>query len=287
MTEYTIIPKKLPPRSSIIYDQKIPKIIWQTMKTNQVPVIIKNYVDTWLIQNPEYEYRFYDDEDILAFFKNEFPEFLEGYKKLKYGASKADLWRYLIIYKYGGIYADMDCLCKTPMRKWIDPSALYVTQFGINKDLCQWLIISVPHNPIFIKAAYKSLENIEKSNHTVSHYGFKYAENRILISEETPLLTFNDEVLALAGPPVLQQVAEECYREGLLEKILPETQVVCVSNPIDSCQMNGNVSHGSGENKAYLKGLKLLHLPHYNGFRKKLRAKIKSFYSKIFLKGRK
>ena len=68
MTEYTIIPKKLPPRSSIIYDQKIPKIIWQTMKTNQVPVIIKNYVDTWLIQNPEYEYRFYDDEDILAFF---------------------------------------------------------------------------------------------------------------------------------------------------------------------------------------------------------------------------
>ena len=201
MTEFITIPNVLPPRLKIDYEQKIPKIIWQTMKTNRVPLFMKDYIDTWTDKNPEYEYRFYNDEDILAFLKNDFPDFLEGYKKLKYGASKADIWRYLTIYKYGGVYADMDCLCKTPLRKWINPSALYVTQLGINKNLCQWLIISIPQNPIFLKAAYRSLENIDKKRYKTSHYGFSYTNNLISISDNTRLLTFNDEVLALAGDP--------------------------------------------------------------------------------------
>lgn len=274
MRGFATLPKILTARLPMEYEQKIPKVIWQTMKTNRVPVLMKNYVDTWLTQNPEYEYRFYDDEDILNFLTNEFPEFLEGYKELKFGASKADLWRYLIIYKHGGIYADMDCICNNSLRKWLDPSALFVTQLGINKDLCQWLIISVPGNPLFLKTAEKSLENILKKNYKASHYGFKYGDNKLSISDNTPLLTFNHDVLGLAGPPVLQQTAEECYRNGLLDKILPSTQVVCVSGRSISCQMNGNVSHGSGGNKAYRSGLRSLNIPHYNRFFTRIKRKL-------------
>ncbi|MFV9958384.1 MAG: glycosyltransferase [Francisella endosymbiont of Hyalomma scupense] len=32
------------------------------------------------------------------------PEALESYQKLTVGAAKADLWRLIAIYKYGGIY---------------------------------------------------------------------------------------------------------------------------------------------------------------------------------------
>ena len=67
MTEYVLIPKVLPARSSMEYNQKIPAIIWQTLKTNQVPVSVKDYADTWMTHNPEYEYRFHDDNDILDF----------------------------------------------------------------------------------------------------------------------------------------------------------------------------------------------------------------------------
>ena len=56
--DYTIIPKVLTARDKMEYDQKIPKIIWQTMKTNQVPALLKDYADTWIEKNPEYEYRF-------------------------------------------------------------------------------------------------------------------------------------------------------------------------------------------------------------------------------------
>ena len=117
-------------------------------------------------------------------FKNDFPDYLEGYKKIKYGASKADLWRYLIIYKFGGVYADMDCRCINPLRQWIDPKAAFATQLGINKDLCQWLIISVPENPIFLRAAQMTLRNIEQNNTRAVHHGFEFTENKLVIAGE-------------------------------------------------------------------------------------------------------
>lgn len=277
MTEFITIPNVLPPRLKIDYEQKIPKIIWQTMKTNRIPLLMKDYIDTWTDKNPEYEYRFYNDEDIKKFLKNNFPQYFEGYNKIKYGASKADLWRYLIIYKFGGVYADMDCECINPLREWVKPSSEYVTQLGINKDICQWLIISTPGNPIFLKAAEKSLDNINNDTIKAAHYGFKFTNNKLLISEDTPLLNFNDNVLALAGPPVLQQVAEECYKNGSLLNILPFTQITCVSGSTVSCQMNGNVSHGSGGNKAYKKALRLLKIPHYNSFFTRLKRKVYSY----------
>ena len=68
MTQFANIPKFLSARNSSEYEQKIPKIIWQTMKTNQVPLFMKNYADSWIELNPEYEYRFYDDNDIIDVF---------------------------------------------------------------------------------------------------------------------------------------------------------------------------------------------------------------------------
>lgn len=277
MTELAIIPKLLVARDKMEYVQKIPKIIWQTMKTNEVPVFMKNYADSWIDLNPEYEYRFCDDGDIIDFLKADFPEYLDGYHKLKYGASKADLWRYLIMYKYGGVYADIDCKCITPLRDWIEPESVFVTQLGTNKDICQWLIISVPRNPVFLKAAQRTLQNSKNNNYKASYYGFEISGNKLALGENTPLIKFNHEVLGLSGPPVLQEAAEECFREGLLSSILPFTQIVCVSGAT-SCQMNGNVAHDTGDME-YKKSYKSLKLTHYNNRLQRLKRRIEGFFN--------
>lgn len=276
MTEFGKIPKVLPTRDSMEYEQKIPKIIWQTMKTNLVPVFIKSYAYSWIEMNPEYEYRFHDNNDILDFLKNDFPEFLKGYNNLKYGASKADLWRYLVIYKYGGVYADIDCMCINPLREWIDKDKSFVTALGTNKDICQWLIISEPKNPIFLRAAQKTIRNSQNQNALSSHYGFEYIEKQLIIRETEQLSKFNHPVLALSGPPVLQSAAEECFREGLLSAILQFTQVVCVSGST-SCQMNGNVRHDTG-NQDYKNSYKALHLKHYNSRWERMKRNIGQFF---------
>ena len=264
MPKYVLIPKILEPRESMNYRQKIPKIIWQTMKTSRIPVIMSDNANTWIGKNPEYEYRLFDDTDILNFIQKEFPAYLKAYKKIKYGASKADLWRYLIIYKYGGVYADIDCRCIIPLREWIHPDAEIVTQLGINKDLCQWLIISVPQNPIFLKAAQKSLQHINNNICIAEYSGFEFQNEKLTIRKNEPLIKVNHKIMSLAGPPVLQMAAEDCLREGSIESILQYTQVLCVSAKT-SCQMNGNVTHDSG-NSEYKKALNMLNTRHYDGF---------------------
>jgi mannosyltransferase OCH1-like enzyme len=276
MTEFGIIPKVLTPRHSMEYKQKIPKIIWQTMKTNEVPVFMKSYADSWIQLNPEYEYRFFDDNDIVDFLKKGFPEYLEGYQNLKYGASKADLWRYLIIYKYGGVYADIDCMCINPLRTWVDKDAKYVTALGTNNDICQWLIITVPNNPIFLRAAQKTLENSENNNSLSSYYGFEYLDKKLLIRDNKRILKFKHSVLGMSGPPVLQQEAEKCFQDGLLSEILPFTQVVCTSGAF-SCEMKGNVRHDTGIEE-YKKSLDSLKLNHYNDRWEKIKRNIKEIF---------
>ncbi len=277
MAQFVTIPKKLDPRTSPKCVQKIPKIIWQTMNTNRLPILLKSYIDTWINLNPEYEYRFFDDTDILDFLKTDFPDYLEGYRRLKFGASKADLWRYLIIYKYGGVYADIDSKCIKPLCEWVNPNASFVTQLGVNKDICQWLILSIPRNSIFLRAAEKTLQNQEKNNKEISYYGFESKDKRLTFRKNTIPIKVKHEILALSGPPVLQKAAEECFDEGLISQIMDQTQLVCVSGAT-SCQMNGNVKHDTGD-QGYKSSYKLLHLKHYNSGLQRIRTKLLRLFS--------
>ncbi|RJP81961.1 MAG: hypothetical protein C4522_04390 [Desulfobacteraceae bacterium] len=260
LSEYSMIPGHVPASGKPDYFQKIPKVIRQTMKSNHVPSIMKDFSDSWMENNPEYEYRFYDDDAVVNFIRSDFPQFLKGYQKIRYGASRADLWRYLVIYQFGGVYADLDCRCLFPLRTWINPDSEYVTQLGVNHDICQWLIISVPKNPIFLRAAEKSIQNIENNRTYCEYRGFESRDRKIEI-RNAPLIKVSDHVMGLAGPPILQAAAEECLADGSLDGILPFTQVVCSSRG-KSCQMNGNVLHDHGH-PAYRKALKTLKTPHY------------------------
>jgi hypothetical protein len=52
---------------------------------------------SWTTLNPEYVYHLFDQTGQDTTFPAK-----------EYGASKADLWRYLIMFQYGGVYADLD-----------------------------------------------------------------------------------------------------------------------------------------------------------------------------------
>ena len=98
----------------------IPKQIFQTFKTAQLPWITKFHIKKMLKKNPEYEYHFYDDERVQKFFKEEFPpEYSKAYNRLTIGAAKADFFRYAILYKKGGVYLDVDSGINIPLNQLI------------------------------------------------------------------------------------------------------------------------------------------------------------------------
>lgn len=90
----------------------IPKIIWQTHEWDyqDLPEVFKKTSYTWKNLNPEWEYRYFSGKDREDFISEHYPFLKETYlNPIK--TRQADIWRYCVIHKFGGVYADMDSVC--------------------------------------------------------------------------------------------------------------------------------------------------------------------------------
>lgn len=87
---------------------KIPKIIHQTWKTDDVPKKWLSYQK--IVQNlhPDWEYKLWTDKDNDEFVRKEFPELYDIYNGFSKNIMRADVIRYLIMDKIGGLYLDLD-----------------------------------------------------------------------------------------------------------------------------------------------------------------------------------
>lgn len=86
----------------------IPKIIHLTYKNHNIPDVWKNTIQVWKEKHPEWEVRFWTDDDNRKLIKTKYPDFLQIYDSYEYGIQRADVIRYYILYTYGGLYSDMD-----------------------------------------------------------------------------------------------------------------------------------------------------------------------------------
>lgn len=146
------VPKYMRARIRAEVKQKIPRVIFQTHETNVLPQRMLDSCSSWLEKNPEYDYIFFDKNDRLKFITKYFDKkILNIYNALSHGAIKADLFRFCYLYKYGGIYSDIDQVCLKPLSSVIDPEDHLVTGLCKKKTSPhQSLLISAPKNPIFL-----------------------------------------------------------------------------------------------------------------------------------------
>ena len=93
---------------------QIPKIIHQIFegRNGETPSdFLLTLSQTWKEHNPEWEYMFWDYKKIDQFLGDYFTQFIEKYHSFKYDVQRWDAIRYLILYQFGGLYADLDYEC--------------------------------------------------------------------------------------------------------------------------------------------------------------------------------
>ena len=91
----------------------IEKNIFQSWHTKQLHPLVQQKINSFKELNSDYSYYLYDDNDMDDFVNQHFSgEISELYNKLNIIVAKVDFWRYLVLYKYGGIYLDMDLVLK-------------------------------------------------------------------------------------------------------------------------------------------------------------------------------
>lgn len=114
----------------------IPKIIHQTAK-NINNDDLKNNVENIKEKNPNWDYIFYNNEDMETFIKNNYEyEVLKSYNQInpKYGAARADFFRYLLMYKLGGVYLDIKSNITKPLDI-ITKNQSYILSHWDNRNL--------------------------------------------------------------------------------------------------------------------------------------------------------
>ncbi len=95
------------------YNSVIPLKIYQTWHSKDLPTRMKQSVERLKARHPRFEHFLFDDNDCREFIAKNFDNnVLKAFDSLIPGAYKADLWRYCILYKNGGIYLDIkyDCI---------------------------------------------------------------------------------------------------------------------------------------------------------------------------------
>jgi mannosyltransferase OCH1-like enzyme len=139
----------------------IPKIIHQTWKILDVPDEWKEAVESCKNQHKDYKHIIWSDEMMENFVKKEYPDFYNVYMAYPYDIQRCDAFRYLVLYKYGGIYLDMDIICKKKLSDLLNYDIVFTYSPNVSCFTNSFFMV-LPNHP-FIKFCIDNLPNYVKS----------------------------------------------------------------------------------------------------------------------------
>lgn len=144
------------------YNTVIPANIFQTWNTKHLPPLMHKSIELIKQTNKGFRHYLFDDNDCRDFIKNNFDaSILNAYDSLVPGAYKSDLWRYCILYKYGGIYLDVKYM---PVNGFKFIHLLEEEHFPLdlnNTDIYNALLVCKPQNEILLKAIQQIVSNVQ------------------------------------------------------------------------------------------------------------------------------
>jgi hypothetical protein len=207
-------------------ESKIPKTIYQTWETKNLLPETLELVNTWKLNNPDYEYILYDKDDRIEFIKKNYGnDYLLIYNKILPNAFKCDFFRYLLLYKSGGIYVDLDTICVNNLDYIFKPKIDFIAPIDLNLgdtkyNISNGFICSIAGHPILKTCIDKIvcyvLENILPKNR-MDFCGpglLGRSTNKFLnLDKNTPFINpnINKNILLLYFEPITELVKYDNY----------------------------------------------------------------------------
>lgn len=163
--------------------ERIPMLLHQTFPVKTLPPQLSENSERLKCQNADWTYALYDDADIIDFISTEYgQDILASYLSISsdYGAARADLFRYLLMYKKGGVYIDIKSSCGKPfsdlltldegfvLSRWGNSREDFLKGAGLHPELAafpggefqQWHIICAPQHPFLAAVIDRVMANI-------------------------------------------------------------------------------------------------------------------------------
>lgn len=208
------VPAYLPARLPLSPDRQIiPRVIFISWMTRKLGRYFYANILTVIQHHPEYEIIFFTDEDVDRSMCENFPEIAPYFFGLKAGAARIDVWRMLMMERYGGVYLDMDMAALAHLP--IGPHDTVVTGVGCWTHVFpkrgglfeHWSLAFAPHHPLMQATIEIIVEN------------FRNPTNEHVVGTNASLVE-SSWVIRFTGPATYQRALHrlldqaDCQRVG-------------------------------------------------------------------------
>ena len=144
--------------------------------------------------NPDWDYRLYGAEHMVAFIRQHYDERMLSYFERinpRYGAARADLFRYLLMYQCGGVYLDIKSSLRRSLNEVLRADDQYLLSRWSNKageefegwglypeigaadgEFQQWHIVAAAGHPFLRAVIERVLHNIARYNPVLDGQGW-------------------------------------------------------------------------------------------------------------------
>lgn len=201
-------------------DRAVPRRIHQTYPSHDLPPELRANVERLQAINPGYRHTLYDDAEAAAFIRAHFSaRIVAAYDRIdpRYGAARADLFRYLLIYRLGGIYLDIKSTVREPLDQVIRPDDRFLLShwryrdWGTNDECAhvpggeyqQWFIVAAPGHPFLRAVILEVLRRID------AYRPWTHGVGRLATLRTTGPRAYTNAIFPLTGVHPHREVASE------------------------------------------------------------------------------
>jgi hypothetical protein len=144
----------------------LPRRLIQTGKGPNLPLLWQAAVANLKLLNPDFEYRFFDDKQVVDFIDENFPEYRRVFDAFPFPIQRYDFFRYLAVYALGGFYFDTDVFLARSLAPLLNRACVFPfeevtisrylrSRHGINWEIGNYAFGAAAGHP-FLKAVIEN-----------------------------------------------------------------------------------------------------------------------------------
>lgn len=139
-------------------NKTIPKRIIQTGKSHHLTLTERAVVTNIRHLHPDFEYLYFDDDQVRAFVRDEYPQYMVTFDGFPKTIQRIDFFRYLAVHRLGGFYFDLDVLLARSVHDLLDQSCVFPFEelsiqpflrerYGIDWEIGNYAFGAAPGHP--------------------------------------------------------------------------------------------------------------------------------------------
>jgi inositol phosphorylceramide mannosyltransferase catalytic subunit len=216
--------------SGAIMLSQIPRRIIQTGKHVNQSLRNRATMANMRLLNPDFEYLFFDDVQVEEFIEREFPEYFSIFHSFRFPIQKYDFFRYLVVYRLGGFYFDLDVLLASGLSGLLEQGCVFpferltVSRFLRNNLGMDWQIGNYAFGAApahsFLEAIIKNCVKAQADPNWV----------KPMLRGSPPLIKNETLILNSTGPGLISRTLAENRELGATVTVLFPEDVCDIGN---------------------------------------------------------